>query len=197
MLHSTPTQEIWTGSAFTLVALWGSLQQLLDLLKSMLVSTRAISKHEYDKTLCFRQNCDDLPTGRLRRTPNWLSGESALCNLPLFMAHVKRDLSDNNLLLDLFLNQISSWPSTAQLQVAKICENECIGFNVTNRRDRTISVEKGGQSVAALSVWATVRMDDDPVKNPYWNEGSVCAKWINVSSCADQDVLFLQPQLPG
>jgi len=52
-------------------------------------------------------------------------------------------------------------------QVAKICENECIGFNVTNRRDRTISVEKGGQSVAALSVWATVRMDDDPVKNPY------------------------------
>ena len=113
------------------------------------------------------------------------------------MAHVKRDLSDNNLLLDLFLNQISSWPSTAQLQVAKICENECIGFNVTNRRERTISVEKGGQSVAALSVWATVRMDDDPVKNPYWNEGSVCAKWINVSSFADQDVLFLQPQLPG
>ena len=52
-------------------------------------------------------------------------------------------------------------------QVAKICENECIGFNVTNRRERTISVEKGGQSVATLSVWATVRMDDDPVKNPY------------------------------
>ena len=55
----------------------------------------------------------------------------------------------------------------AKLKVAKICENECIGFNVTNRRERTISVEKGGQSVAALSVWATVKMDDDPVKNPY------------------------------
>jgi len=52
-------------------------------------------------------------------------------------------------------------------QVVKICENECIGFNVTNRRERTISVEKGGQSIAALSVWANVRMDDDPVKNPY------------------------------
>ena len=52
-------------------------------------------------------------------------------------------------------------------QESKICENECIGFNVTNRRERTISVEKGGQSVATLSVWATVRMDDDPVKNPY------------------------------
>ena len=52
-------------------------------------------------------------------------------------------------------------------QVTKICENECIGFNVTNRGSRTLWIEKAGQSVAALSVWATVRMEDNPGRNPY------------------------------
>jgi hypothetical protein len=51
--------------------------------------------------------------------------------------------------------------------VAKICENECIGFNVTNRSSQTLQIEKGGQAVACLSVWATVRMEDDPTRNPY------------------------------
>ena len=51
--------------------------------------------------------------------------------------------------------------------MTKICENECIGFNVTNRGSRTLWIEKAGQSVAALSVWATVRMEDNPGRNPY------------------------------
>lgn len=52
-------------------------------------------------------------------------------------------------------------------QVTKICENECIGFNVTNRSGRVLEVMKTGQAVATLSVWANVRMEDDPTRNPY------------------------------
>jgi hypothetical protein len=51
--------------------------------------------------------------------------------------------------------------------VTKICENECIGFNVTNRSSRVLEVMKKGQPVVTLSVWANVRMEDDPMRNPY------------------------------
>lgn len=41
-------------------------------------------------------------------------------------------------------------------QISKICENECIGFNVTNHSSETLVIEKAGQGVACLSLWAIV-----------------------------------------
>ena len=45
-------------------------------------------------------------------------------------------------------------------QIAKICENECIGFNVTNHSSETLVIEKAGQGVACLSLWAVVKSDN-------------------------------------
>jgi len=47
-------------------------------------------------------------------------------------------------------------------QISKICENECIGFNVTNLSGETLVIEKAGQGVACLSLWATVHTDLSP-----------------------------------
>jgi len=44
-------------------------------------------------------------------------------------------------------------------QISKICENECIGFNVTNQSSETLVIEKAGQGVACLSLWAVVKSD--------------------------------------
>jgi len=52
-------------------------------------------------------------------------------------------------------------------QISQICENENIGIDVTNHSSRPLTVEKGGQAVACLSVWATVQMEDNPHKIPY------------------------------
>lgn len=52
-------------------------------------------------------------------------------------------------------------------QISKICENECIGFNVTNYGSETLIIEKAGQGVACLSLWATVRSDEQPYKLLY------------------------------
>jgi len=48
-----------------------------------------------------------------------------------------------------------------QPQIRRICENDCIGFDVTNDGRETMVLEKKSQTVANLSVWATVRMEDD------------------------------------
>ena len=45
-----------------------------------------------------------------------------------------------------------------QSQVARVCDNEKI--NVTNRGRHTMVIEKSGQPIACLSVWATVRIDE-------------------------------------
>ena len=45
-------------------------------------------------------------------------------------------------------------------QIRRICENDCIGFDVTNTGRDTLVIEKASQAVAYLSVWATVRMED-------------------------------------
>ena len=45
-------------------------------------------------------------------------------------------------------------------QIRRICENDCIGFDVTNNGRDTLVIEKASQAVAYLSVWATVRMED-------------------------------------
>ena len=52
-------------------------------------------------------------------------------------------------------------------QISKICENECIGFNVTNYGNETPIIEKAGQGVACLSLWATVKSDEQPHKLLY------------------------------
>jgi len=46
-------------------------------------------------------------------------------------------------------------------QIRRICENDCIGFDVTNEGRETMVLEKDSQAVANLSVWATVRLDQD------------------------------------
>ena len=48
----------------------------------------------------------------------------------------------------------------AMQKVARICDNEKIGINVTNRGRNTLIIEKSGQPIACLSVWSTVRFDD-------------------------------------
>ena len=45
-------------------------------------------------------------------------------------------------------------------QICRICENECIGFDVTNTGRDTLVIEKASQAVACLSVWATVRVEE-------------------------------------
>ena len=45
-------------------------------------------------------------------------------------------------------------------QIRRICENECIGFDVTNTGRDTLVIEKASQAVACLSVWATVRVEE-------------------------------------
>ena len=50
---------------------------------------------------------------------------------------------------------------TTLLQIRRICENDCIGFDVTNNGRETLVLEKDSQAVAYLSVWSTVRMEDD------------------------------------
>ena len=45
------------------------------------------------------------------------------------------------------------------LQICQICENECIGFDVTNTGRDPLVIEKASQAVACLSVWATVKME--------------------------------------
>ena len=47
-----------------------------------------------------------------------------------------------------------------QGQVARVCDNEKIGINVTNRGRHTMVIEKSGQPIACLSVWATVRIEE-------------------------------------
>ena len=47
------------------------------------------------------------------------------------------------------------------LQIRRICENDCIGFDVTNNGRETLVLEKESQAVAYLSVWSTVRMEDE------------------------------------
>ena len=44
-------------------------------------------------------------------------------------------------------------------QIRRICENDCIGFDVTNTGRDTLVIEKASQAVACLSVWATVKME--------------------------------------
>ena len=46
------------------------------------------------------------------------------------------------------------------LQIRRICENDCIGFDVTNNGRETLVLEKDSQAVAYLSMWSTVRMED-------------------------------------
>jgi len=48
-----------------------------------------------------------------------------------------------------------------QPQIRRICENDCIGFDVTNDGRETMVLEKNSQAVANLSVWATVRIEED------------------------------------
>lgn len=50
---------------------------------------------------------------------------------------------------------------TYLLQIRRICENDCIGFDVTNNGRETLVLEKDSQAVAYLSVWSTVRMEDE------------------------------------
>ena len=45
-------------------------------------------------------------------------------------------------------------------KIRRICENDCIGFDVINEGRETLVLEKDSQAVANLSVWATVRNDD-------------------------------------
>ena len=45
-------------------------------------------------------------------------------------------------------------------QIRRICENDCIGFDVTNDGRETMVLEKNSQAVANLSVWATVRIEE-------------------------------------
>ena len=47
------------------------------------------------------------------------------------------------------------------LQIRRICENDCIGFDVTNDGRETMVLSKDSQAVANLSIWATVRMEDE------------------------------------
>ena len=47
-----------------------------------------------------------------------------------------------------------------QSQVACVCDNEKIGINVSNRGCHTMVIEKSGQPIAGLSVWATVRIEE-------------------------------------
>ena len=49
----------------------------------------------------------------------------------------------------------------SSFQIRRICENDCIGFDVTNTGRDILVIEKASQAVAYLSVWATVRMEDD------------------------------------
>jgi len=44
-------------------------------------------------------------------------------------------------------------------QIRRICENDCIGFDVTNTGQDTLVIEKNSQAVAYLSIWATVGGD--------------------------------------
>ena len=47
-----------------------------------------------------------------------------------------------------------------QGQVARVCDNEKIGINVTNRGRHTMVIKKSGQPIACLSAWATVRIKE-------------------------------------
>ena len=60
-------------------------------------------------------------------------------------------------LRNIFINQFSM----KKCQIRRICENDCIGFDVTNDGRETMVLEKNSQTVANLSVWATVRMEED------------------------------------
>ena len=156
----------------------GMYQWTVDWLQSMESLRKLFSLSNtikiFQEKLWWSLSWTDMTVSQL--TPRWF------CKLSFFMAC--------HWLPNRFIRQ-QIVAKSHHHQVAKICENECIGFNVTNCRERTISVEKGGQSVATLSVWATVRMDDDPVKNPYWDPRVfywiiVPEREINVSSFADQ-----------
>ena len=48
--------------------------------------------------------------------------------------------------------------SNSFFQIRRICENDCIGFDVTNTGRDTLVIKKASQAVACLSVWATVKM---------------------------------------
>ena len=44
--------------------------------------------------------------------------------------------------------------------MTRICDNEKIGFNVTNRGRSTLVIEKCAQAIACVSVWATIRIEE-------------------------------------
>jgi len=50
-------------------------------------------------------------------------------------------------------------PVPIQSQIARITDNEKIGVNISNRGRRTLIIEKTGQAIATVSVWANVGQD--------------------------------------
>ena len=46
-------------------------------------------------------------------------------------------------------------------QVCRILENDCIGFTVMNRGKDVLRIEKDGQNVAYISVWAKQDLSED------------------------------------
>ena len=46
-------------------------------------------------------------------------------------------------------------------QVCRILENDCIGFTVMNRGKDVMRIEKDGQHVAYISVWAKQDLSED------------------------------------
>jgi len=47
-------------------------------------------------------------------------------------------------------------PVPIHSQIARIMDNEKIGINISNRGRRTLVIEKTGQAIATVSVWANV-----------------------------------------
>ena len=61
----------------------------------------------------------------------------------------------------LLLSLASIYLCVSLIQIRRISENDCLGFDVTNNGRDTLVIEKDSQPVAYLSIWATVKEQDD------------------------------------
>ena len=58
-------------------------------------------------------------------------------------------------------------PVPLQSQIARITDNEKIGINISNRGKRTLVIEKTGQAIATISVWANVGPESEQFTMKY------------------------------
>jgi len=63
--------------------------------------------------------------------------------------------------LEVLVTEVDNEKCPIDPQVCRILENDCIGFTVMNRGKDVLRIEKDGQNVAYISVWAKQDLSED------------------------------------